>query len=166
MQPPMLPRPDLEALNVNYRRIPLLSIGKDVYCDTRLILRKLEALFPRGALGGATGDQVLIQRLLERYTGDAGVFGKAVALIPLDSPNMNNEKFIADRERLSGRPWKRESLVGARPEATVGIRDTFEMYETTILADGRDWIFKTEKPTLGDIEGEKSGFTLAFEDPA
>jgi glutathione S-transferase len=154
MQPNVLPRPDLEQLNINYRRIPLLSIGKDVYCDTRLILRKLEALFPQGALGGSTGDQKVIERLLERWTGDAGVFVRAAQLIPLTFPAMKDDKFIKDREQLSGRPWKREALARARPEAMVQIRDAFEILETTILADGRDWIFNTEKPTLGDIEGK------------
>lgn len=29
-----------------YRRIPVLSIGRDVYNDTRIIIAKLEELFP------------------------------------------------------------------------------------------------------------------------
>ena len=44
MQPRILPRPDITRLGINYRRIPLLSIGRDVYLDTRLILQKLEQL--------------------------------------------------------------------------------------------------------------------------
>lgn len=36
-QPVVLPRPDLEALGITYRRIPLLAIGRDVYCDSSLI---------------------------------------------------------------------------------------------------------------------------------
>jgi glutathione S-transferase len=83
-----MPRPDLEALNVAYRRIPLLSIGKDIFCDTRLILRKLESLFPSGALGAEDPDQKAIQKLLERYTGDAGIFVSAAALIPVLAPPM------------------------------------------------------------------------------
>jgi glutathione S-transferase len=154
MQPNIMPRPDLEQLNVNYRRIPLLTIGKDVYCDTRLILRKLEALFPQGALGAGTGDQRIIERLLERWTGDAGVFARAATLIPLTYPTMSDPAFRKDRAQFSGRPWKLEALERARPEAMVHIRDAFEILESTILADGREWIFKTEKPSLGDIEGE------------
>ena len=34
----MLPRKDLEALGITYRRIPLLSVGKDVYADSSLII--------------------------------------------------------------------------------------------------------------------------------
>lgn len=40
-----------------------------------------------------------------------------------------------------------------RPEALVEIRSSFELLETTLLADGREWILKTEGPSLADIEG-------------
>ena len=45
-----LPHPVLEALNVSYRRIPT----RDIYCDTRLIIKKCEALLGDGRLGAAT----------------------------------------------------------------------------------------------------------------
>ena len=37
-QPVVLPRKDLEALGITYRRIPVLAVGKDVYCDSSLII--------------------------------------------------------------------------------------------------------------------------------
>jgi glutathione S-transferase len=149
-----LPRPDLAELNIAYRRIPLLSIGRDVYYDTRLILRKLEQHFPNGALGSNDLEYRALERLLERWTVDAGVFFRSTQLIPLDLPNMKDPNFIKDREDFTGTNWKREGLQRARGEATVHIRDAFELLETTLLADGQDWIFKTEKPSLGDIEGK------------
>jgi glutathione S-transferase len=151
----MLPRPDLEALSINYRRIPVLSIGRDVYCDTRLIIRKLEQLFPEGALGATDPDQRALEKLLERWTVDAGIFGRAVALMPTSLPTMNDPKFRKDREGFSRQPggWSKEKVERARPEAIIHIRDAFEILETTLLADGRKWIFKTDKPSLGDIEG-------------
>ena len=45
-QPMMVPKPDLTALTGGYRRIPVLQIGADVYCDTALIARRLERLRP------------------------------------------------------------------------------------------------------------------------
>ena len=43
----MMPRPKLrEAFNLTYRRIPVLAIGKDVYCDTAIICDALEHYFP------------------------------------------------------------------------------------------------------------------------
>ena len=35
--PIVLPRNDLEALGIKYRRIPVLAVGKDVYCDSALM---------------------------------------------------------------------------------------------------------------------------------
>lgn len=45
-----------------------------------------------------------------------------------------------------------EALAGARPEALAEIRDAAELLETTLLADGREWVLKTPGPTLADIE--------------
>jgi glutathione S-transferase len=158
-----LPRPDLEALNVNYRRIPVLSIGRDVYCDSRLILRKLEQLFPEGAIGASDPDQRAIERLLERWTTDAGIFSRAVALIPTNLASMNDPAFRKDREGFSGqRPggWSKEKTEKGRPEALAHIRDAFELLESTLLADGRTWILKTDKPSLADIEGKPHAIQL------
>jgi glutathione S-transferase len=43
-QPIMAPKPDLTPLTGGYRRIPVLQIGADVYCDTACIARRLERL--------------------------------------------------------------------------------------------------------------------------
>lgn len=51
----IMPKPDLVALTGGYRRIPVLQIGADVFCDTRLIAKELErvqlsaSLFPDAA---------------------------------------------------------------------------------------------------------------------
>jgi glutathione S-transferase len=155
MQPAYLPRPDLEALNVSYRRIPLLSHGKDMYCDTRLILKKLEGAFPEGALGASTPEHLALERLLERYTTDAGIFVRAVQLMPTDMPALQDPKFIEDRNQFSGRSggFNKEAVARARPEAVAHMRDAFELVESTFFKDGREWIFGTAKPSLGDIEG-------------
>lgn len=153
MQPPTLPRPDVKALGVSYRRIPIVAIGKDIYSDSRLILHKLEKLFPDGAMGASEPDQRAVERLLEKWTIDS-VFGRAATLIPPELPLLQDPKFAADREDFSGRSWKANDLARLRPEALAHVRDAFQLMESTLLADGRDWILKTSKPSLADIEGE------------
>ncbi|KAF2179380.1 hypothetical protein K469DRAFT_694078 [Zopfia rhizophila CBS 207.26] len=152
IQPPVLPRPDLSALGVNYRRIPVLSIGRDFYLDTRLILRKLEARFPDGKLGSDKGDEKALQRLLEGWIVEGPVFMRAAGLIPTSLGVMKDPKFRNDRESLTGRPWSVDALERGRPENVAYIRNCFEFLETTLLADGRDWVLKTERPSLADIE--------------
>jgi len=44
--PGLPPRPLLSPLTGGYRRVPVLQIGADIYCDTNIILPTLERLFP------------------------------------------------------------------------------------------------------------------------
>lgn len=44
--PPAPPRPLLTPLTGGYRRVPVLQVGADIYCDTHLILPTLERLYP------------------------------------------------------------------------------------------------------------------------
>lgn len=152
-----MPRPDVAAIGTNYRRIPLLSIGRDIYCDTRLILSKLETLYPsQPQISASTPDQKAIERLLEFWAIDNGLFMRAAQLIPSSMPLLKDPRFTKDREDYTGRSWSKDNVEKMRPEALVEVKGAFELLETTMLADGRDWILKTEGPSLADIEGKKS----------
>jgi len=61
---------------------------------------------------------------------------------------------VWDRQGFCGREWTKDALDEGRAENSVFIRNYFNFLETTLLADDRDWVLKTEKPTLADIEGE------------
>ncbi|KAL1958677.1 hypothetical protein VTO42DRAFT_4020 [Malbranchea cinnamomea] len=151
LQPPIMPRPDLAALGVQYRRIPVLAIGRDLYCDSRLILQKLEERFPDGALGATDNDGKALEKLLEVWTTDV-VFGRAAQLIPSDTPLTSDPKFIEDRRDFFNTPnQEKYGALQRRPEATLHVKQAFHFLETTLLADGRTWIRKTDKPSLADI---------------
>ncbi|KAL2053688.1 hypothetical protein ABVK25_005992 [Lepraria finkii] len=152
LQPVYLPREDIDALGVKYRRIPIMSIGRDIYCDTRLILQKLEEKFPNGALGASQPDQKAVEKLLESWTVDGGIFMRAAQTIPPEMPLLKNPKFIKDREDYTGRSWSQKYVKDLQPEGITHVRDGFEFLEKGLLADGRQWILKTEKPSLADIE--------------
>ena len=130
-----------------------MSIGRDIYCDTRLILEKLESRFPEGALGASQPDEKAVEKLLEKWCIDGGVFQRAAQLIPPEMPLFKDPKFTKDREDFSARSWNKADVITSRPEALAHIRISFDFLETGLLADGRDWILKTEKPSLADIEG-------------
>ncbi len=49
-QPQIMPKPDLQTLTGGYRRIPVLQIGADVYCDTSLIAEVIDELAPNPSL--------------------------------------------------------------------------------------------------------------------
>ena len=68
VQPRTAPKPDLTALTGGYRRIPVMQIGADVFCDTRCILRELEHRFPTPSLypAGTTGTANMIAAWADR----------------------------------------------------------------------------------------------------
>lgn len=131
-----------------------MSIGRDIYCDTRLILDKLEEKFPSGALGARQPDQKAVEKLLESWTIDGGVFVRATQVLPPDMPLLNDPKFKSDREDYSGRSWDKKDIITSRPEGLTHVRDAFVFLETGLLADGREWVLRTEQPSLADIEGQ------------
>ncbi|MFM9883231.1 MAG: glutathione S-transferase family protein [Burkholderiales bacterium] len=49
-QPMVLPKPNLVPLTGGYRRIPVLQIGADVFCDTNLIAATIDCLHPEPTL--------------------------------------------------------------------------------------------------------------------
>jgi glutathione S-transferase len=49
-QPVVLPKPDQVALTGGYRKAPVLQLGRDIYCDSRLISRVLDRLRPEPPL--------------------------------------------------------------------------------------------------------------------
>ena len=48
--PNVLPKPDVQALTGGYRRTPFMQIGADIYCDTALMCRVIDALRPEPPL--------------------------------------------------------------------------------------------------------------------
>lgn len=47
---PVPPRPALDALTGGYRRVPVLQVGADIYCDTEAIFAVLERIRPEPTL--------------------------------------------------------------------------------------------------------------------
>ncbi len=48
--PTVMPKPDLIALTGGFRKTPVMQIGSDIYCDTKLMVRVLEAMHPHPPL--------------------------------------------------------------------------------------------------------------------
>lgn len=96
-QPVVPPRPDLAAIGVKYRRIPVMAIGRDVYCDTKCILAKLEHLFPPSAehpgLGATNAKDRGLERLVEKWGTD--IFMSVCTTISPDVPALSDETVSA-----------------------------------------------------------------------
>lgn len=104
--PPVMPKPDLTALTGGYRKTPVLQIGADIYCDTALIARRLEAHQARPAL--LPDDRSFAIATFAQWA-DSVVFQHAVSLVfqpesiavrfAKASPEFL-QTFVADRSKL------------------------------------------------------------------
>lgn len=96
----MLPRPELLAIGVTYRRIPLLAIGNDIFIDTSLIFSELERRFTP-AMGHPSLLDVHsgLQQATAAFWSDRVLFPLTAQLMPWSSIN---ESFLQDRQRFLG----------------------------------------------------------------
>jgi len=122
-----------------------MSIGRDIYCDTLLMLEKLDWLYPAtpdtpGISATQPQDRAL-ERLLEKWT-DVVVFKYAAAATPTSNPVMSDKNFTDDRKELWGREWTSAHQESLRPEALVVLRSNMYFLEHDLLTDGRDFIFE------------------------
>ncbi len=99
-QPSIMPKPHLTALTGGYRRIPVMQIGADIYCDTQIILEELERRFPEPALTPRSGVTPGLG-----FWADRIFFGASVPLIFGSLGDKVDPAFVKDREALSGRPF-------------------------------------------------------------
>lgn len=108
IQPVIMPKPDLVALTGGYRRIPVMQLGADIYCDTQVILAELERRYPDPpVVRGADWAVNLWADRLWFQASVAVIFGEIGDQVPKD--------FIADREKLSGRPFDVAAMKAAAP---------------------------------------------------
>jgi glutathione S-transferase len=135
-QPIIMPKPELVALTGGYRRIPVMQIGADIYCDSQLIVRELErrfpepTLFPQGDLGLAH---------VNAMWSDRAVFPAAVAIIFGGLGDKVPAAFINDRTALSGRSFDPAAMQAAVPQMEAQMRAHIALLSDQ-LADGRRFL--------------------------
>jgi glutathione S-transferase len=142
-QPRVAPKPWLTALTGGYRRIPVMQIGADVYCDTRCILAELERRHPSPTLHPASSAG---QAEMMAAWADRQLFADALGLVF----GLHGERFPpelhADRARLTDGKFDRWDSV--RMKARVpDLRVQFGLHLGWLeraLADGRPYVAGAE----------------------
>jgi glutathione S-transferase len=144
-QPVIMPKPALLPLTGGYRRIPVMQIGADIYCDSQLIVRELERRFPEPTLfpGGGAG----LAQASAQWT-DRGFFQAAVAVIFGGLGDKVPDAFIRDREALSGRPFDPSAMKAVVPQMTQQLRAHVGLISQQ-LQDGRAFL-SGDQPGLVD----------------
>ena len=134
--PRMVPKPDLMPLTGGYRRTPVMQLGADIYCDTLLILRKIEALHPEPTLypGGSEG---LVTAL--SWWADKSLFWPILGVLA-DTIGHKIPADFVDERKAFGFPLARED-VGPLLSRHLQQGATHLGWLTDTLADGRHFIF-------------------------
>lgn len=144
-QPNMMPKPHLLPLTGGYRRIPVLQIGADVWCDTQAIVRVLERLHPAPTLypGGSEGLCHAVSFWADRLLFLASVpvlFEKVGKAVP--------PAFIEDRTKLMGGRADFGEMIRSAPLVRDQLRAHAALLEVQ-LADGRPFLLGAV-PSLAD----------------
>ena len=142
-QPVIMPKPELTALTGGYRRIPVLQIGSDIYCDSDLILDEIERRFPAPSFficGRATAEAY-------RLLADEKLFPTIVGLLFSGDWDVD-AAFIADRSALSGRSFDPE----ARKASIPALTEALHRYLGVLEAQLEMGAFLTgDKPSAADF---------------
>jgi glutathione S-transferase len=131
-QPVIMPKPELTTLTGGYRKIPVMQIGADVFCDTQIIIRELERRFPSPSIhvGSDKGlgwglsvwtDRSIFQAAVPIIFGGISAEGGNEALV--------SEAFMKDREALTGRPFNVDEMKAAAPLMADQMRAQFDWAE-------------------------------------
>lgn len=149
--PTIMPKPDLMPLTGGYRRTPVMQIGADIFCDTALILKTIEARFPEPSLitAGQEGTQAMIASWTDRQwfpTSVGIVFGSNADKIP--------EALMKDREAMTGREYSGDALKARLPMLKDQWRAQLSWVEERLTASrgagAGAWVFGS-KPGMADV---------------
>lgn len=141
-QPFMQPRPILQNLGIYYRRVPLISIGKDVFIDNRAFIDAVAEIFPEKALPTTKHDHAY-----EAY----GYRNFWIILASLPVAFLSDE-LIKERKDLFP-VFGKKNYAQLRPSTMSELKSFLNMIEYDFLAEATDdapYIFGA-KPGIADI---------------
>ena len=148
LQPRIAPKPQLIPLTGGYRRIPVLQIGADIFCDTRRILSELEIRSPAPTLYPADtrGQADIIAAWADRalFSNALGlVFGLNGARFP---PELHADRASFTAGRFDG--WDSVQMQAHLP----ALREEFRVHLRWIddCLEGRAFLLGAA-PSLADL---------------
>jgi glutathione S-transferase len=138
-QPVVLPRPILDRLDITYRRIPILAIGKDVYADSARIIEEVQQR--HGALAQSPADKAY-------EVFGAHVFATALHAIP---GAVVTPEFKKDRATIFP-ALLRPDFDELRPSGLAAMRALYRVVEDEFLgASPGPFVGGAEKYALADV---------------
>jgi glutathione S-transferase len=138
--PVIMPKPDVVALTGGYRKTPIAQVGADIYCDTALIARVIEARAPTPTLYPASqplapmlaqwADSTMFWTIIPYTMQPAGM-----AEVFKGVPPEVLKAFGADRAPFTA-SMKRQTVA----DATVNLTAQLAMLESQLAAHGQPFL--------------------------
>jgi glutathione S-transferase len=140
-------RPELLAMTGGYRRLPVLQIGADIYCDSQVIFREIERRVPEPTL--FPNKEYGLPFALSRWT-DGAMFDLAMRVAFAPVADNLPQALVADRSRLYLGPdgdFKKE--VADLPHVLSQLRPQLGWFEAQ-LGGGKLYLVG-DKPGMADL---------------
>ena len=127
-QPAWMPKPHLTPMTGGYRRIPVLQIGADLYCDSALIARRIDALHPEPSIhpdGNIAAAEAMAM------WADKTLFFSTVALVFTAMAEVIPKELFDDRRKMSPQ-LSIEVLKAAVPGSRGALSSACAMLDATL----------------------------------
>lgn len=142
--PMVMPKPDLVALTGGWRMAPVLQIGADVFVDSKVVARQLEAIEPTPTLHpfSAPAEEWALSAWIESIFLDVVTLSVHDRLLP--------DVFIADRlTAMDDKFFDLDAIGAALPSVLNRVRAACLRLEAQ-LSDGRTFL-TGDRPCLADF---------------
>jgi len=140
-------RPELLAMTGGYRRIPVMQIGADIFCDSQCILMELERRYPSPTFFPNNGAGLPFA--LSRWT-DGPIFDLVFRATFAPAATSLPPELVADRTRLYlGPEGDLAKEIADLPHTLAQLRAQLAWVETR-LSTGRRYILADE-PGMPDL---------------
>ncbi len=158
LAPSIMPKPDLTALTGGYRRAPVMQAGADVFCDSQVILAEIERRAPTPSAASPLAWAV-------NLWADRLFFAASVPIIFGELGDRVPAAFIADREKLSGRPFDIAAMKAAGTAVRSQWRGQAAWIEAALEASEGPFL-AGDSPGLADISAYMNVWFLCGAVPA
>ncbi|SMR47146.1 unnamed protein product [Zymoseptoria tritici ST99CH_3D1] len=134
-QPFFIPRPILRNLGITHRRVPVLSIGKDVFPDNASFIDAIQLLLEKSGKG--------LKRSPADRSFEAWGYRSFWVALPCVPPEFNNAQLQNDRKDLFPL-FGRKDYARLQTNAASEVRSLMDTVEHDFLAEGGPWIGGSE----------------------
>lgn len=141
--PRWMPKPDLMPLTGGYRKTPVMQIGADIFCDTRLIIREIDRRLPNPPLYGAGGGDLIAQ------WADSTLFTNAVGVVFGTFADNFPAELKEDRSKFTAGLFDADRMKAAQPAIRAQFRAHLRLIEG-VFSDGRAYVAGA-KPGIADF---------------